>query len=101
MLVGVDSIECLWSGGHTSRRDERDLEEIGCLSTWWKVDDPGKMMLWFAKSFPKLRVLGLEYHEEYDYVQEIKKTLYIELLNDDLDFYRLVVSPGSFFFWFY
>jgi hypothetical protein len=42
------------------------LEEIGCLSSWWKVDDRRKMVLWFAESFPKLRVLGLMYLRWYN-----------------------------------
>jgi hypothetical protein len=37
------------------------LEEIRSLPSWWKVEDRRAMVLWFARSCPKLRVLGLEH----------------------------------------
>ncbi|KAF9123837.1 hypothetical protein BGW39_008639 [Mortierella sp. 14UC] len=39
------------------------LEEIRSLPGWWKAKDRRELVLWFARSFPKLRVLGLAYNK--------------------------------------
>lgn len=37
------------------------LEEIRSLPSWWKVEDRQAMVLWLARSCPRLRILGLEH----------------------------------------
>ncbi|KAK3834687.1 MAG: hypothetical protein JOS17DRAFT_737442 [Linnemannia elongata] len=49
-------IEGLLEGGMSET-----LEEIRSLPGWWKTKDCRQLVLWFSRSFPKLRVLGLAY----------------------------------------
>lgn len=49
-------IEGLLEGGMSET-----LEEIRSLPGWWKSKDSRELVLWFARSFPKLQVLGLAY----------------------------------------
>ncbi|KAG0284062.1 hypothetical protein BGZ96_011559 [Linnemannia gamsii] len=75
-VYGVESLLT----GRGGRGMSATLEEIGCLSSWWKVNNRREMVLWFAESFPKLRVLGLEYHQEY--VRGAKQSRYTGFLKD-------------------
>ncbi|KAF9903495.1 hypothetical protein EC991_003778 [Linnemannia zychae] len=52
-------VEGLVEGGMKDR-----LEEIH-LGAWWEVKDRRGMVLWFAKAFPRLKVLGLGYRADY------------------------------------
>lgn len=56
-------VEGLFTGGG---RLNETLEEIRSLPSWWKVDDRKEMVLWFARSCSRLRVLGLEYTKKRD-----------------------------------
>ncbi|KAK3823641.1 MAG: hypothetical protein J3R72DRAFT_458945 [Linnemannia gamsii] len=58
-------VEGLFAGEGGGRVKET-LEEIRSLSSWWKVEDRQAMVLWFAKSCPRLRVLGLERSRQRD-----------------------------------
>lgn len=51
-------VEGLLTGGG---RVNETLEEIRSLPSWWKMDDRKEMVLWFARSCPRLRALGLEH----------------------------------------
>ncbi|KAG9066584.1 hypothetical protein KI688_012492 [Linnemannia hyalina] len=51
-------VEGLLTGGD---QHNETLEEIRSLPSWWKIDDRKEMVLWYAKSCPRLKVLGLEY----------------------------------------
>ena len=51
-------VEGLLTGGG---RLNETLEEIRSLPSWWKMDGRKEMVLWFARSCPRLRVLGLEH----------------------------------------
>ncbi|KAK3844566.1 MAG: hypothetical protein J3R72DRAFT_438308 [Linnemannia gamsii] len=53
-------VESLLEGGMSET-----LEEIRSMPGWWKAKDRRELVLWFARSFPKLRVLGLAYHKWY------------------------------------
>jgi hypothetical protein len=72
---GVGGLLAEGGGGMSEK-----LEEIGCLSSWWKVNDRRQMVLWFAESFPRLRVLGLEFHQGY--VKGAKQARYTGFLKD-------------------
>ncbi|KAF8949202.1 hypothetical protein BGZ47_008981 [Haplosporangium gracile] len=73
-------VKALFAGRGVGGMSET-LEEIGCLSSWWKVDDRKEMVLWFARSFPKLGVLGLKFHEAY--VKGKKQARYTGFLKDE------------------
>ncbi|KAG0275222.1 hypothetical protein BGZ95_009064 [Linnemannia exigua] len=53
-------VEGLLEGGMSET-----VEEIRSLPGWWKAKDRRELVLWFARSFPKLRVLGLAHHKWY------------------------------------
>ncbi|KAF9910378.1 hypothetical protein EC991_006643 [Linnemannia zychae] len=52
-------IEGLFAGGSLGKT----LQEIRQLTTWWKVEDRRELVLWLARSFPRLMVLGLMYNQ--------------------------------------
>ncbi|KAF9903496.1 hypothetical protein EC991_003779 [Linnemannia zychae] len=57
----------------------RTLQEIGGLPSWWEVDDQREMVLLFARSCPKLRVLGLVNGRKYIKKEEVAKyTAFLE-----------------------
>ncbi|KAG0273051.1 hypothetical protein BGZ95_011154 [Linnemannia exigua] len=78
-------VEGLLNGG---RRGEgggggsaRTLQEIRHLPTWWKVEDRGAMVEWFARACPRLMVLGLEHKREY--VDGMKRNPYTTFLEEE------------------
>ncbi|KAK3844584.1 MAG: hypothetical protein J3R72DRAFT_488650 [Linnemannia gamsii] len=59
----------------------RTLQEIRHLPTWWKVEDRGAMVEWFARSCPRLTMLGLEHKREY--VEGVKRNPYMTFLEEE------------------
>ncbi|KAK3834670.1 MAG: hypothetical protein JOS17DRAFT_847079 [Linnemannia elongata] len=57
------------------------LTEIRSLPSWWEVEDRREMVLWFAKSFPNLVVLGLMHYREE--VEGGKVEKFVEFLEDE------------------
>jgi hypothetical protein len=57
------------------------LEEIRSLPGWWKTKDGRELVLWFAWSFPKLRVLGLAYDKWH--VDGKRGKIYCAFLQDE------------------
>ncbi|KAG0316989.1 hypothetical protein BGZ97_006072 [Linnemannia gamsii] len=64
LAFGVEGVLATEGGG---KGMSVTLAEIRSLPSWWTEESPGEMVLWFARSFPKLRVLGLmRYREEVE-----------------------------------
>jgi hypothetical protein len=71
-------VEGLLTGGG---RLSETLTEIRSLPSWWEVEDRREMVLWFARSFPKLLVLGLMCYREK--VEGGKEEDYTDFLEDE------------------
>ncbi|KAF9130229.1 hypothetical protein BGW39_003323 [Mortierella sp. 14UC] len=57
------------------------VQEIRCLPGWWRVEveDRKALVLWFARSFPRLVVLGLEHKLAYVYGEDgVEETQFLE-----------------------
>ncbi|KAF9129584.1 hypothetical protein BGW39_004022 [Mortierella sp. 14UC] len=73
-------VECLFVGGSLGKT----LQEIRQLTTWWKVQDRRELVLWLARSCPRLMVLGLVYNREYMVGEQ--GALYTAFLEDEETF---------------
>ncbi|KAG0275993.1 hypothetical protein BGZ96_003523, partial [Linnemannia gamsii] len=71
-------VEGLLTGGG---RLSETLTEIRSLPSWWVVEDRREMVLWFARSFPNLLVLGLMRYREK--VEGGKAEDYTDFLEDE------------------
>ncbi|KAK3834699.1 MAG: hypothetical protein JOS17DRAFT_737482 [Linnemannia elongata] len=57
------------------------LTAIRALPSWWALEDGRAMVLWFARSFPKLKKLGLSHDQEY--LEGKQGAAYASLLEDE------------------
>ncbi|KAG9066582.1 hypothetical protein KI688_012490 [Linnemannia hyalina] len=87
-------LEGLLTGGG---RLSETLTEVRSLPSWWEVEDLRGMVLWFAKSFPNLVVLGLMHYREQ--VEGGKVENFIGFLDDEdvkrCSIHRIFVEPRS------
>lgn len=72
---GVDS---LLAGGEGVNEM---MTAIRSLPSWWAVEDGRAMVLWFARSFPKLRKLGLSHDQEH--LEGKQGAVYARVLEDE------------------
>ncbi|KAF9122027.1 hypothetical protein BG015_005665, partial [Linnemannia schmuckeri] len=59
----------------------KSLEEIRQLPEWWKEQDRRQLMLWFARNFARLRILGMKHID--DVVDGQRRDTLSEFLDDE------------------
>ncbi|KAG0284063.1 hypothetical protein BGZ96_011560 [Linnemannia gamsii] len=79
LAFGVEGLLAARGGGGGEMSET--LAEIRSLPSWWAEEGLREMVLWFAKSFPKLSVLGLMYH--WQYVEGTQGVVYARFLEDE------------------